>query len=123
VRIKTVFILKRIKLLFFLKAVARQIINDFKSLSPLDMTAKVTDFVRLFDRYVSTDLSLGNLAWLGAEAISMGTDSISFSTLPGEWSGSRSLYLLDADAVLELVNTGLSPYMTPRTAEDLDLVQ
>ena len=106
----------------FLKAVARQIINEFKSLSPLDMTAKVTDFVRLFNRYVTTDLSLGNLGWLGAEAISMGTDCITFTTLPGEWSSSRSLYMLDADAVLELVNTALSPYVDPRIAEDLDLV-
>jgi hypothetical protein len=53
----------------------------------------------------------------------MGTDAITFATLPGEWSSSRSLYLLDADAVLELVNSALSPYVEPRIAEDLDLVQ
>ena len=107
----------------FLKAVVKQIVSEFKSLSPLDVPGRIADFARLFDRYVTMDLSVGNLGWLGTEAISMGTDAITFATLPGEWSSSRSLYLLDADAVLELVNSALSPYVEPRIAEDLDLVQ
>ena len=69
--------------------------------------------------YVDTDLSLGNLAWLGKEAISMGVDKISFSTLPNEW---RSPYIyLDPDATLELVNQYLNPYVEDRTMEDLDI--
>ena len=55
----------------------------------------------------------------GKEAISMGAENISFSTLPNEW---RSPYIyLDPDAVLELVNQYLSPYVEDRTAEDLDI--
>ena len=98
----------------FLKAVARQTLT----LSNVD---QISTFARLFQKYVTTDLTLGNLAWLGKEAISIGTDQIGFSTLPGQWSGSRSLYLLDRDAVLTLVNTSLNPYTLDRTADDLNL--
>ena len=86
------------------------------TLSNLD---KIDDFVKIFQQYVDTDLSLGNLAWLGKEAISMGVDKISFSTLPNEW---RSPYIyLDPDATLELVNQYLNPYVEDRTMEDLDI--
>ena len=99
----------------FLSAVAKQTLK----LSNLD---KVSEFVRIFNKNVDTDLSLGNLAWLGKEAISMGTDKITFSTLPGEWSNGLSLYLLDHSAILELVNNSLNPYMEDRIASDLHLV-
>lgn len=99
----------------FLKAVAQQTLT----LSNVD---KISAFSKIFQKYVTTDLTLGNLAWLGKEAISMGSDNITFSTLPGAWSDSRSLYLLDSAAVLELVNTELNPYTTDRTPENLNLL-
>ncbi len=96
----------------FLMAVAEQTLT----LSNVD---KVGTFAKIFQQYVDTDLSLGNLAWLGKEAISMGVDKISFSTLPNEW---RSPYIyLDPDATLELVNQYLNPYVEDRTMEDLDI--
>ena len=39
---------------------------------------KIDDFVKIFQTYVETDLTVGNLAWLGKEAIGMGADAISF---------------------------------------------
>ena len=96
----------------FLKAVAQQTLT----LSNLD---KIDEFVKIFQTYVDTDLTLGNLAWLGKEAISMGAENISFSTLPGEW---HSPYIyLDPDATLEVVNQYLNPYVEDRTMEDLDI--
>ena len=49
----------------FLKAVAQQTLT----LSNVD---KIDTFVKIFQQYVDTDLTLGNLAWLAKEAISMG---------------------------------------------------
>ena len=96
----------------FLKAVARQTLT----LSNVD---KVGSFAKIFQQYVETDLTLGNLAWLGKEAISMGADNISFSTLPGEW---KSPYIyLDREAVLTLVNESLNPYVEDRVMEDLNI--
>ena len=99
----------------FLKTVAKQVLQ----LSNID---KVSDFVRIFNKNVKTDMSMGNLAWLGKEAINMGVDKITFSTLPGEWSNGLSLYLLNRDAILELVNSSLNPYMEDRIPDDLHLV-
>ena len=96
----------------FLKAVAKQTLT----LSNLD---KVGSFAKIFQDSVHTDLSLGNLAWLGNEAISMGVDNITFSTLPGEW---KSPYIyVDQEATLTLVNEYLNPYVENRVAEDLHI--
>ena len=80
---------------------------------------KVGTFAKIFQQYVDTDLTLGNLAWLGKEAITMGSDGISFSILPGEW---KSPYIyLDQEAVLTLVNESLNPYVEDRVMEDLNI--
>jgi len=96
----------------FLKAVARQTLT----VSNVD---KVGSFAKLFQKYVDTDLKLENLAWLGKEAISIGTDNIDFSTLPGDWH--QPYIYLDPDKTLTLVNASLNPYETPLTADDLHL--
>ena len=96
----------------FLKAVAKQTLT----LSNVD---KVGSFAKIFQDSVDTDLSLGNLAWLGSEAISIGADNITFSTLPGEW---KSPYIyIDQEAALALVNEHLNPYVEDRVAEDLNI--
>ena len=96
----------------FLKAVAKQ------TLTASNIT-KIDSFVKIFQKYVETDLSLGNLAWLGREAISIGVENIDFSTLPGDW---KSPYIyLDQEETLTLVNQYLNPYVEDRTAADLHI--
>lgn len=96
----------------FLKAVAK------KTLTPANVT-KVNDFVKIFHRYVETDLTINNLAWLGAQFISMGPDNIDFRTLPGEW---KSPYIyVDREETLALVNQFLNPYVEDRVPEDLNI--
>ena len=96
----------------FLKAVAKQ------TLTVSNLT-KVDSFVKIFQQYVETDLSLGNLAWLGREAITIGAENIDFSTLPGDW---KSPYIyLDREETLALVNQYLNPYVKDRTAADLHI--
>ena len=97
----------------FLKAVAK------KMLTASNILTKIDDYAKIFNQYVDTDLSVGNLAWLGTEVLKMGVDKIDFSTLPNEW---RSPYIyLIPDETLTLVNTYLNPYVGDRTAEDLHL--
>ena len=102
----------------FLKAVAKKTLT----LSNVD---KISSFSKIFQKYVKTDLTLGNLAWLGKEAITIGTDHISFATLPGDGAGyykGISYYTLDSDATLQMVNTALNPYVEDRTMSDLDIL-
>ena len=97
----------------FLKAVAK------KMLTANNILTKIDDYAKIFNQYVDTDLSVGNLAWLGTEVLKMGVDKIDFSTLPNEW---RSPYIyLIPDETLTLVNTYLNPYVEDRTADDLHL--
>ena len=97
----------------FLKAVAK------KMFSAGNILTKVDDYAKIFSQYVDTDLTVGNLAWLGTEVLKMGVDKIDFSTLPNEW---KSPYIyLDPDETLALVNTYLNPFVEDRTAEDLNL--
>lgn len=96
----------------FLKAVAKQVLK-------VDNLGKIDQFVKIFHAYVDTDLTVNNLAWLGKEAIGMGPEAVSFSTLPGEW---HSPYIyLDQEAVLELINQHLNPYVEDRVPEDLHI--
>ena len=96
----------------FLKAAAKQ------TLTPSNLN-KIDDFVKIFQSYVETDLTLGNLAWLGKEAIAMGSDAVSFSTLPNEW---KSPYIyLNQEETLTLINQHLNPYVEDRVAEDLNI--
>ena len=96
----------------FLKAVAKKMLT-------VENLDKVDDFVKIFNTYVETDLTLGNLGWLGKEAISIGADAITFSTLPSEWH-SPYIYLAP-EATLTLVNESLNPYVEDRVMEDLNI--
>lgn len=96
----------------FLKAVAQQTLQ-------VSNLTKVDQFVKIFQQYVETDLTLGNLAWLGSKAISIGAENVAFSTLPGEW---KSPYIyLNKEETLTLVNEHLNPYVEDRVAEDLNI--
>ena len=98
----------------FLKTVARQTLT-------LSNIGKIGEFAKIFDESVDTKLSVGELAWFGQEACSIGTDNIRFSTLPGEWSSRESKYLVDPEQSLTLVNEALNPYTADRTLADLDV--
>lgn len=99
----------------FLKAVVKKMITRFS-------VAKIDDYAKIFKAYVETDLTVGNLAWLGGEVFAMAVksmDSIEFSTLPNDW---KSPYIyLPEDKLLDLVNAHLNPYVEDRVAEDLHL--
>ena len=52
----------------------------------------------------------------------MGLDKLSFATLPGEWSGRLNRWVIDPEAALTLINSGLNPCVADRTLDDLHLV-
>ena len=83
---------------------------------------KITGYVKIFSEYVKTDLALSELAWFGEQALVMGMDKLSFATLPGEWSGRLNRWVIDPEAALALINTGLNPCAADRTLDDLHLV-
>ena len=98
----------------FLTQVARQLLS----------VKNVPAMAEVFLKYVKTDLKLGNLVWLGNEALDIGMEGVSFYTLPGDGSGwykGESVYTLDPEATLALVNEALNPYVDPISMEDMDI--
>lgn len=97
----------------FLKAVAKKLMTP-ESLLHLD------DYCKIFVDYVETDLTVGNLAWMGTSVAGMGMENIEFDTLPGDW---KSPYIyLNQEEVLTMINEHLNPYVEDRTAQDLNIL-
>ena len=100
----------------FLKAVAQKLMK----------LENVPAMAETFLKYVKTDLTLGNLAWLANEALSMGgMDAITFATLPGDgagWYKGMSVYALDPEQVLAMTNSMLNPYAADITADDQNIL-
>ena len=102
----------------FLKAVAKQLLQ-------IGNVKNIPALVDIFYTYVKTDLTTGNLVWLGNEALNIGTENIHFATLPGDGSGyynKQSVYVLDAQATCDLVNEARNPYNEALTLEDMDIL-
>lgn len=102
----------------FLAAVAKQTLQ----LSNWD---KISTMAEIFQKWVDTDLKLPNLIWIGEQALTIGSDNISFHTLPGDgagWYKGGSYYVLDAEATLELINTYFNPYQRDLTLDDMDIL-
>ena len=102
----------------FLKAAARQMLQ----ISNWD---KIRSYAEIFQERVETDLELANLIWLGEQALTVGSDNITFHTLPGDGAGyykGGSYYVLDPEAVLELVNSCANPYQRELTLEDMNIL-
>lgn len=99
----------------FLRAAAQQ------TLRPSNWD-KVGTMAEIVQKWVKTDLELANLIWLGEQALTVGSDNISFYTLPGDGAGyykGGSYYVLEPDAVVELVNSCFNPYQEDLTLDDM----
>ncbi|MGI5971363.1 MAG: LCP family protein [Oscillospiraceae bacterium] len=102
----------------FLKALAKQTLK-------LSNITKVDKFASIFSEYVETNLTVGNIAWLAQNAMSMDTENINFMTLPGNYSAyykGQSYVTVYVNELLEMVNTYLNPMKEPVTASNLDIL-
>lgn len=87
----------------------------------------IENFIQIFQDHVDTNLSTSDLLWFGKQVFTAASNLNLFTqTLEGRGDGVyndyRWCYELDKEKTLEIVNTYLSPYKAPRTAEDLLLV-
>ena len=102
----------------FLTAVAEQTLR----LSNWD---KIPAMAEIFQKWVDTDLKLSNLICMGEQALTIGSENISFHTLPGDGAGyykGGSYYVLDAEGTLELINNYFNPYTRELTLDDMDIL-
>lgn len=86
-----------------------------KMLQPATLS-KLPQLADIIGRNVKTDLTTGNIIWLGKEALNMNPDEdIETFLLPGEGGYYKrvSYYFLYENATLELINEHFNPYVTP----------
>lgn len=101
----------------FLMAVAEQMIRP-------ENWDSIPALAEIAEKWVDTDLKLANLIWLGEQALTIGSDNITFHTLPGDGAGyykGVSYYVADPDKTLELINSAFNPLTRELTGEDLDI--
>lgn len=100
------------------KAIAKKVLSK---------PQKVGEYAELLSRYVKTDLSLGNVLWFVEPALKFDFANLTTATLPGNGSatyrGSTSLYALDVEGSLAIINDCLNPYTTPVTGDMVRMVQ
>lgn len=105
----------------FLKSVAKQMLT-------LGNIPNITKVYDIYEEYVDTNLSTGNIAWFVKEFLKLDSEDITFDIMPENYSllipagNGLSYCSIDIDAWLELVNEKLSPLDEPITAEDLNIL-
>lgn len=108
----------------FLKAVVAQCLK-------IENLTRINALVKVFTDNVDTNLSVGDLAWLGEKAVFGGLEMehVSFMTMPwvsanGLWSriyhNHPSYVAPDTDALVALVNEGFNPFLEDIDPAELD---
>ena len=101
----------------FMKAVFKQLLN-------IGNITKINQLADIFEKYMDTDLSSGNLIWFGEKLLGVKSEDVNTYTLPGGAGNYEGLsyWHLDAEKVVEMVNDYLNPYKKDITLKDLDIV-
>lgn len=104
----------------FLKAVLSQTLQ-------LSNVIRIGELAELFSSRVTSDLTVENLFWFGSQAIfgGLSVDDVNFVTMPyrAVMSGVYRYRLYpDQEALLELINQSLNPFVDEVTLNELDLI-
>lgn len=103
----------------FLKTVFKKCISMESLVTNLD------DYIAIFQEYVKTDLTTGNMTWFAKEFLKLDMENIHFHTMPSNYSEmiyGFSYGTVLVDEWLEMLNEHLNPYDQPITLEDVDLI-
>jgi LCP family protein required for cell wall assembly len=103
----------------FLKTVFKQCLTLPNLVNNLD------DYIAIFQEYVKTDLTTGNMTWFAKEFLKLQMDNIHFHTMPSNYNdmiGGFSYGTILVDEWLQMLNENLNPYDQPITLEDVDLI-
>jgi LCP family protein required for cell wall assembly len=86
---------------------------------------KTSEFVQIFNDNVRSDLDMSHMLWFAKQLNEVrGADALSVYTMPTcGTSGPGSWYeFLDKDAILELVNNTINPYVKDINASAVDII-
>ncbi len=96
-----------------------------KCLSLNNLVANLDDYIKIFQEYVKTDLTTGNMTWFAKEVLKLKSEDIRFHTMPSYYNDviyGFSYGTVLVDEWLEMINECLNPFDQPVTLEDVDLI-
>ncbi len=96
-----------------------------KCLSLENLMTNLDDYIKIFQEYVKTDLSTGNMTWFAKEILKLKTEDIHFFTMPSNYNdsiGGFSYGTVLVDEWLTMLNESFNPYDQPIELEDVDLI-
>lgn len=100
----------------FMKAVIEQ------CLQPNVLLPNLTEYIRIFQENVVTNLSVSNMAYFAKSAIgALDIESVEFITMPNKSAGDDHLLPI-ASEILEVVNESFNPYKDDILLSELDVV-
>ncbi len=80
-----------------------------KCLQPDVLLPKLTEYIRIFQENVETDLTVSNMAYFAKSAVSgLDMDNVEFTTLPYKAAGQH--LLPDAEEIVAVINASFNPY-------------
>jgi LCP family protein required for cell wall assembly len=101
--------------------VAQSLLREL--LSPRTIT-RVPELFRIYNAYVSTNLTYRNIAWFAAQLPGMDMGALDAYTLPIYATVQHGWYEMPYEAeILELINRTVNPFMVDITADMLRIVQ
>ncbi len=103
----------------FLMTVAKQLLK-------IGNITKINEFAKIFDEYVDTNLTIGNIVRFGEEFLKVKAEDINFHMIPANYNGSirRCSYcLINVDEWLDMINECLNPLNEDITVNDVDILQ
>ncbi len=85
---------------------------------------KIPEMAQCIKDNVESDITKGQLVWLGIQAVKIGASHINMFVLPGEprYIDSLSYYVGFEDETLEMLNEYFNPYTYALTASDVDII-
>lgn len=91
-------------------------------LQPNVLLPNLTEYIRIFQENVETNLSVSNMAYFAKSAIgSLDMENIEFVTLPYKSAGDQHL-LPAASQIVEVINESFNPYKEDIQLSELDVV-
>ena len=103
----------------FLKTVADQLLR-------IGNVTKIKEFAEIFEEYVDTNLTVGNIVRFGEEFLKVDREDINFHILPANYNGAirgGSYCIIDVDDWLQMINDCLNPLEEPVTRSNVDILQ
>ncbi|MDO4553224.1 MAG: LCP family protein, partial [Bacillota bacterium] len=102
----------------FLKAFARKCLQ-------IGNVTKIKTFANIFNEYVETDMSLGNIIWYGSEFLKLSASDINFHSLPANTGASvrgGSYVAIYINDWVDMINEILNPYESDITTANLNIL-